>query len=110
MSKKGKIDITSLCGGLPEELCIQLGAEEQLVKIRLEKRKFGKEVTVIEGIDPSTYDLRKIASALKSKLATGGTVKDNHIEIQGDQRQKVKNILTEEFGIPVESIIFIETE
>ena len=110
MSKKSKVDIVSLCGGLPEELCVQLGAEEQLVKIRLEKRKFGKEVTIIEGIDPSTYDLRKVASVLKSRLATGGTVKDNHIEIQGDQRQKVKNILVEEFGIPSESIIFIETE
>jgi len=110
MSKKDKVDIISLCGGLPEELCVQLGAEQQLVKIKLEKRKFGKEVTVIEGLDPSVYDLKKVASVLKSKLATGGTVKDNHIEVQGDHRHKVKQILVNELGIPADSVIFIETE
>ncbi|MEM3905153.1 MAG: stress response translation initiation inhibitor YciH, partial [Sulfolobales archaeon] len=30
-----------LCGGLPPELCVQLGAEQQIIKIKLEKRKFG---------------------------------------------------------------------
>ena len=78
-----------------------------MVKIRIEKRKFGKEVTIIEGLD-ETQDLRKIASMLKSKLATGGTAKNGRIELQGDHRHKVKNILIKELGIPEENIIMIE--
>ncbi|OYT51600.1 MAG: stress response translation initiation inhibitor YciH [Desulfurococcales archaeon ex4484_204] len=110
MGRKGRTDIEALCGGLPEELCIQLGAEQQLVKIKIERRKFGKEVTVIEGLDPAVFNLKRVASTLKSKLATGGTVKNNHIELQGDHRSRVKTILINEFGIPPDNIIFIEAE
>ncbi len=110
MAKKSKVDIEALCSGLPEEIYAQLGAEQQLIKIKVEKRKFGKEVTVIEGLDPTVFNLKKVASTLKSKLATGGTVKNNHIELQGDHRHKVKQILINEFGIPPENIIFIESE
>ncbi len=102
-----KSSLESICGGLPPEICKQLVAEQQLVKIRIEKRKFGKEVTIIEGLD-ETQDLRKIASMLKSKLATGGTAKNGRIELQGDHRHRVKNILIKELGIPEENIIMIE--
>ena len=99
----------SLCGGLPPEICKQLVAEQQIIKIRLEKRKFNKEVTIIEGLD-GYDDLRKIASMLKSKLATGGTAKDGRIELQGDHRYKVKQILINDLGIPSENIIMIVEE
>ncbi|MFA6320595.1 MAG: translation initiation factor [Candidatus Omnitrophota bacterium] len=59
-------------------------------KIRLEKRS-GKSVTVIAGLH--TYGsnrLDKIARELKSILATGGTVKNGTIEIQGDKVEAVK--------------------
>lgn len=99
--------LESICGGLPPEICRQLVAEQQIVKIRVERRKFGKEVTIIEGLDPS-QDLRKIASALKSKLATGGTAKNGRIELQGDHRNKVRAFLVKELGIPEENIVMIE--
>ena len=54
-------------------------------KIRLEKRA-GKSVTVIAGLH--TYGAKRldaIAGELKSILATGGTVKNGTIEIQGDK-------------------------
>ncbi|RLG75219.1 MAG: stress response translation initiation inhibitor YciH [Thermoprotei archaeon] len=100
--------IDSLCGGLPPELCEQLETEEQVVKIKLERRKIGKIVTVIEGLDSKSFDLKKLASKLKSKLAAGGTVKKGRIEIQGDHRSKIKQILIEEFGFRPENIVFIE--
>jgi len=109
MKGKSKTDIEALCGGLPPELCVQLGAEQQVVKIKIEKRRFGKEVTVIEGLDPSVFDLKRVASQLKSRLATGGTVKNGHVELQGDHRQRVRQILINELGIPPENIIFIES-
>ena len=100
----------SLCAGLPPELCTQLEAESQVIKIKLERRKLSKVVTVIEGIDDKAFDLKKLASYLKTKLAAGGTLKDGRIEIQGDHRAKIKKILVEEFGYNPENIVFIEEE
>ncbi len=97
----------SLCGGLPPEICEQLSAEEQIIKIRVEKRRFGKEVTIIEGINEKEFDLRKLASQLKSKLATGGTAKNGRIELQGDHRYRVKKLLVE-MGFPEENITVID--
>ncbi len=97
----------SVCGGLPPELCEQLMREQsQLIRIKLEKRKWGREVTIIEGIQLSDKELKKLASQLKSKLATGGTVKNGRIELQGDHRERVKEIL-EEMGYPPDSIILV---
>ncbi|HID80593.1 MAG TPA: stress response translation initiation inhibitor YciH [Ignisphaera sp.] len=98
----------SLCLGLPPELCQQLEAESQVIKIKVERRKIGKVVTVIEGIDSRSFDLKKLASYLKSKLAAGGTVKNGRIEIQGDHRNKIKKILVEELGFNPDNIMFIE--
>lgn len=59
-------------------------------KIRLEKR-MGKCVTVISGLH--TYGAKRletIARELKSTLATGGTVKNGSIEIQGDKISAVQ--------------------
>ncbi len=95
------------CGGLPPEICEQLNKEEEFVKIKLEKRRYGKEVTVIEGLVGSDHELKKLASELKSKLAAGGTVKNGRIEIQGDHREKVKDILVK-LGYPESNIIIIE--
>lgn len=97
---------SNLCKGLPPEICEQLGMEEQVVKIKLEKRRFGREVTVLEGLSERGFDLEELASKLKSRLAVGGTTKDGRIELQGDHRQKVKKILLE-LGIPEENIIVI---
>lgn len=78
--------------GLPKDLCTCGVIEREVEKIRvlLEKRRFGKQTTIIEGI---TEDTKKLASHLKSKLACGGTVKDGRIELQGDHRPKIKDIL-----------------
>ncbi len=101
-------DPSSVFGGLPPELYEQLIREQQFIKIRLDRRKFGKEVTIIEGTTGNTSELKQIASKLKSKLATGGTVKEGRIELQGDHRHRVKQILIEEFGFPPENIMIID--
>jgi|UniRef100_A0A7J2TB96 translation initiation factor 1 len=98
------------CAGLPPELCMQLELESQVIKIKLEHRKMGKVVTVVEGIDEKAFDLKKLVSYLKTKLAAGGTAKNGRIEIQGDHRTKLKRILVDEFGFKPENIVFIEEE
>ncbi len=101
-------EFTSICGGLPPELCEQLVREQQIIKIRLDRRKFGKEVTIIEGLGSNAAELKEMASYLKSKLATGGTVKNGRIELQGDHRHRVKQILIQEYGYPEENILIMD--
>jgi len=61
-----------------------------IVRVRLStKARAGKGVTVITGLPLSENDLAKVAKNLKHKLGTGGTVKDKHIEIQGDRVDEV---------------------
>lgn len=84
-------EICSKCG-LPKSLCVCKVIEKEVQKIRvfLEKRRFGKQATIIEGISEGS---KEIASKLKQKLACGGTVKEGHIELQGDHRARIKDIL-----------------
>ncbi|MEM3328951.1 MAG: stress response translation initiation inhibitor YciH [Saccharolobus sp.] len=97
----------NLCGGLPPDICEQLTKEEQFIKIKIEKRRYGKEVTIIEGLGGNDAELKKIASELKSKLAAGGTVKDGKIMIQGDHKEKIKEILIK-MGYAESNILIIE--
>ena len=47
-------------------------------------------VTLVFGIENNT---KEISKKLKEKLACGGTVKNNVIELQGEHRKKVKEEL-----------------
>lgn len=86
-------EICSKCG-LPKDLCIceTMAKEEAKVRVYLDKRRYGKKMTIVEGIDKES-DPSKIVKVLKSKLACGGTLKEGKIELQGDHRAKVKKIL-----------------
>jgi len=97
-------EICEKCG-LPKDLCICLEIEkgEQRIRIRLERRKWNRPVTVIEGIDSKTMDIGKIAAELKSKCACGGTAKNNQILLQGDHRDKAREILVK-LGFPESNI------
>jgi translation initiation factor 1 len=63
----------------------------QPVRIRREQRR-GKFVTVIAGLAPRsarTDDLPSMLTDLKKSLATGGTIADGSLELQGDHRDRV---------------------
>lgn len=83
--------------GLPKELLDfeKLGKEEERIKVRVIQRRFKKLVTIVTGIQ-SENELKELAKTLKKKLACGGTVKDGEIELQGDHKVKVKEILVKE--------------
>lgn len=91
--------------GLPQELCVceTIAREAQKITIRLVRRRYGKKYTVVEGIDPKSIDVKDLTKKLKSKTACGGTYKDEMIELQGDHRRKVKELLIG-FGFPPEQI------
>ncbi|MEK6826839.1 MAG: stress response translation initiation inhibitor YciH [Nanoarchaeota archaeon] len=81
--------------GLPKELGIweNIAKSEQRIQMKEEKRKFGKIITVIKGINSKEIDLKEIAKKLKSRLACGGTVKDSTIELQGTHAKRAKEEL-----------------
>ncbi|WP_053980263.1 stress response translation initiation inhibitor YciH [Marinagarivorans algicola] len=57
---------------------------------RESKGRGGKGVTLIKGVPLNEADLKKLSKELKQICGTGGTVKDGIIEIQGEQRDKLK--------------------
>jgi translation initiation factor 1 len=67
-----------------------LHAHEQLLKVRLDtKHRGGKLVTLVEGFSVKEDDLEKLGKQLKSFCATGRSVKNGEIIIQGDNREKI---------------------
>ena len=64
------------------------------VKISREtKGRKGKGVMIISGIQLPENEFKTLAQKLKKKSGTGGSVKGDVIEIQGDNREKIKSIL-----------------
>ena len=81
-------------------VCEEISKREQRIKISKVKRKYGKIITLVEGIDAN---IKEISKQLKSELACGGTVKGSVIELQGDHYKKVKEALIE-LGFTEDSI------
>ncbi|MEG2079220.1 translation initiation factor 1 [Chryseobacterium piscicola] len=77
---------------MPEEAFKQ---KEPLVCKFEKKGRNGKPVTVVEGWEGSEEDLKKISKKIKTTLGIGGSEKDGAIIIQGDNRDKIMNILKE---------------
>lgn len=73
-----------------------LPLSQQKLKIRVERvGRRGKVVTIVSGFVGHTDDLRSLALRLKTRLSTGGTVKEGEIIIQGDQKARVQDCLSE---------------
>ncbi len=70
-----------------------LDAAEQVLRIRTESRRYDKPVTIVEGFDLPKSEIESLASDLKSAMGTGGTVDEGRIELQGDHRDRVPDML-----------------
>ena len=73
--------------------------KDQPARVGREKRRKGKTMTVITGLDPVASNLRAILGQLKAACAAGGTISQGRIEIQGDHRGRVLAIL-QNLGYP----------
>ncbi|MFN6992156.1 MAG: stress response translation initiation inhibitor YciH [Fervidobacterium sp.] len=87
-----KIGVCPTCG-LPLDICTCKVIEREARKIRvyMTTRKFGKPVTIVEGIDDKS--VKPVLKNLKQKLACGGSFKEGKIELQGNHTLKTKDIL-----------------
>ncbi|MDB4896704.1 MAG: Translation initiation factor SUI1-related protein [Firmicutes bacterium] len=64
------------------------------VKLRLEKGgRGGKEVTVLYDLPRNPAFLKELAGKLKRLCGTGGTAKDEAVELQGDHRERLRQAL-----------------
>ena len=97
-------EICSVCG-LVKELCVceSIAKENQKILVYIERKKFNKNYTIVEGIDKKEIDLKDLAKKLKSALACGGTIKGGKIELQGEHKLKVKKILID-YGFSPNSV------
>ena len=95
-------EICSVCG-LPGELCMceEIAREQQQITLSSDSRRYGKIVTVVSGVNSSDIDISELARTLKTECASGGTIKDGKIELQGDHKKKVKAKL-EKMGFKVQ--------
>ncbi len=69
-----------------------MAKEEAKIKIYTVRRRYGKKVTVIDGIEKNA-EPKNLTKKLKRKLACGGTFKDGKIELQGEHRERAKKVL-----------------
>lgn len=67
---------------------------KQTIRVALDrKRRAGKTVTVASGFQHTRDALATLAATLKKKCGTGGTAKDDEIELQGDHAERIKSEL-----------------
>jgi translation initiation factor 1 len=70
---------------VPEKIVARLSIERA--------QRGGKTVTAIAGLPRNEPFLAALASELKRACGTGGTVADGRVEIQGDQRERLRELL-----------------
>ncbi len=78
-----------------EKAVPDLPPEQQTLRIQASKKgRGGKTVTVITGFQHNEESLAALAKKLKAQCGTGGTVKDDTVEIQGDHKVKLLEVVT----------------
>jgi len=79
---------------------------ERNIHIRIQQRNGRKTLTTIEGI-PNKFDLKKVLKVIKKQFACNGTIVNDDkagdvIQLQGDQRNAVKDFLTDKNGLELD--------
>ena len=87
--------------GVPTRNCsCRKGAPDESIptrlvaKLRVEKKgRGGKTVTVVDGLPRNAALLKALSQELKRVCGTGGAVADGAVELQGDLRERVREVL-----------------
>ena len=72
----------------------ELPPSQQNIRIQTSsKGRKGKTVTIISGFQSKPETLQTLLKQLKTQCGTGGTLKDDTLELQGDHKQKLLQIM-----------------
>ena len=106
MGEKGRLvystGVGSICTGCGWPVnncqCSKKAAESVptrvVAKLRLEKKgRGGKAVTVVDGLPNNAVFLKDLCQELKRLCGTGGTVDEGAVELQGDLRERIREVL-----------------
>nr|WP_240473437.1 stress response translation initiation inhibitor YciH [Ferrimonas senticii] len=96
MSNNNSQLVFSTDGGrvAPEKPQLAVPQGDGIVRIKMERKgRKGKGAMVITGLGMEPAKLKLLAAELKKKMGCGGAVKEFDIEIQGDDRDKLKALL-----------------
>jgi translation initiation factor 1 len=63
------------------------------IRIRLDRRASGRVVTVVAGVPGPAAEVDALGRELRAACGAGGTTREDTIELQGDQREKVEAAL-----------------
>jgi translation initiation factor 1 len=106
MSDRGRIvystDVGRICPGCgwPVNDCKCSASLDQpipgriVAKLRMEKKgRGGKTVTVVDGLPRNAAFLKELSQELKRACGTGGAVLEGAIELQGELRERIREVL-----------------
>lgn len=81
--------------GLPKEICVceEIAREQQRIQIYTAQRRYGKTVTIVDGINAGDIDMETLTKDLKAACACGGTFKEGKVELQGDHRRRAAQVM-----------------
>ena len=101
MGESRRVVWSSTDGDLRKARPTRPGAEREgaggRVKVRRETSgRRGKAVTTVAGVPVDDEALKALAGRLKKRCGVGGSVKDGVIELQGDHRETVVEVLRSE--------------
>ena len=77
----------------PPEPPPRIPPQKQTARLSVDKRKKGKVVTVVRGLPAQGNDLPDLLTQLKNACGAGGTLKEDDLEIQGRNVDKVRETL-----------------
>lgn len=86
----GKLESDCKC---PPPAPERVAPGKQTARLAIERRRKGKIVTVIRGLPAKDNDLIQLCTQLKNTCGAGGTVDGDEIEIQGNQLDRLREVL-----------------
>jgi translation initiation factor 1 len=67
--------------------------DRPVAKLRVENRASGKQVTVVAGLPRNAEWLEALCRELKKACGAGGSAGEDSVEIQGDHRERLRELL-----------------